>query len=35
MGKIPPEIAKFRTRGTEIKKVGGAYIQRITSRPKQ
>ena len=33
MSKIPPEIAKFRTRGTEIKKVGDAYyIQRITSK---
>ena len=33
MSKIPPEIAKFRTCGTEIKKVGDAYyIQRITSK---
>lgn len=32
MSKIPPEIAKFRMRGTEIKKVGDSYyIQKITS----
>ena len=33
MSKMPPEIAKFRTRGTVIKKVGDPYyIQRITSK---
>ena len=33
MSKIPPEIAKFRTRGTEIKKVGDSYyIQKITKQ---
>ena len=29
MSKIPPEIAKFRTRGTEIKKVGDAYYIQV------